>query len=86
MKKSRQEDRHVAEASILVRMTTAERDQVAEAVRILNERLHPDGGRAYMGSFMLAAALSRAKEIIAGHHETRSSDERQALIRRLKDK
>jgi hypothetical protein len=66
VKKSRQDDRHAAETSILVRMTTAERDQIAEAVRIMNERARPDGGRYYMGSFMLAAALRTAEKVIAG--------------------
>ena len=64
--KSRKDDRHAADAAVLVRMSAADRDAIAEAVRILNDRLHPDGGRVYMGSFMLAAALTKAKEVVSG--------------------
>ncbi len=64
--KSRKDDRHAADAAVLVRMTAAERDQIAEAVRIMNERARPDGGRYYMGSFMLAASLRTAEKVIAG--------------------
>lgn len=64
--KSRKDDRHATDAAVLVRMTAAERDQIAEAVRIMNERARPDGGRYYMGSFMLAAALRTAEKVIGG--------------------
>ncbi len=66
MKKPRTEDRHAAESAILVRMSAADRDQIAQAVAILNERVRADGGRYYMGSFMLQAALAKAKEVVGG--------------------
>ena len=66
MSSKQTKDRHVAEAAILVRMTADDRKQIEDAVRILNERHHPDGGRFYLGSFMLASALAKAKEVVAG--------------------
>jgi uncharacterized protein (DUF1778 family) len=53
-------------------MKNVERAQLQAAVRILNERA-VQGGRYYVNSFMLAAALAQAEKVIAGrtHHVTK---------------
>jgi hypothetical protein len=65
-------DKHLAEASLLLRMSNAEKAELQEAVRLLNDRSVVPGSKVYLGAFVLQVAQNAARKIIGGrvHHIT----------------
>jgi hypothetical protein len=77
-------DRHKMKVAILVRLSPTAKADICRAVDIVNRRARPRRPQLNVSAFVLLAARNAARRVMNGHYETRSSDERKALVRRLK--